>query len=869
MCGIIGIQCNGRFPRDTFVRMLKDSADRGQDSTGVAGITLEGEVFFHRALGNVENWMETIPPNFWDMFDKALFILGVTRAQPVPEGDSIRVENRQPILYGDWLGVHNGTIGNDRELKAQYGFQVKSQIDSEVALALLDHKFNGSIESIQDWASELSGGMAIIAFNVKTWDWVAIKNFKPLCFAYADDGVVVWASERKTLEIGGFGDIRWVPPYTGFLNVTFRHFDIDTLHETFVPMADENKAIVVASGGIDSSTAAYIAKKLHDKEVTLLHFDYGQIAREREWEAVCAVSEALDCSKMQVDISWLGRLVDTPLVSSNVELPLGIKSVETTGCWVPARNLIMLSIAAGICESLGIGSIYSGFNQEECLLNDPCNMVRMWDGSRKMPSEVSVGDELKSWEFDAKKIVKTVVEECKLREVDSYYIIRTKGRIWKDRKRGEFHEYKVSGSHPFFVKGRGWVKAQDLLLDDVLYRYTEGVQSERTSGEGNYWYGRDRSGSNNPAWGSVHPHSEETKARLREIGHQQYYGPGNEALRERVGIAVSKAMTPEVRRRMSESLKRFHKKRVEAGIPHWNTREEFRQRMSKIVKRLIEEGKINPANNLPKPTSLERLYIKFMEKYNLPFRYVGDGQVWFTANGRHMNPDFIDLDTKRVVEVWCDWWHSDEEMEERRRLFGSLGWEMLDCHERELDDHSFLLEKLGINETVVNGHKVISVERIEGGERVYNWHCTPYNNYFIGKGGALTHNSGCYPDNDVEFLKVFNLALKYGTLRRPKLILALERIMKPEIIRLGNYLKVPYHLTWSCDQGFSKPCGQCGCCWMRQFAFSRAEVVDEQVYLKEPLEKAPWYGAKTSEVAPLEDILRRVQQRGLEDLIKI
>lgn len=55
------------------------------------------------------------------------------------------------------------------------------------------------------------------------------------------------------------------------------------------------------------------------------------------------------------------------------------------------------------------------------------------------------------------------------------------------------------------------------------------------------------------------------------------------------------------------------------------------------------------------PNSLEKKAMDIIAKYGLPYRYVGNGQIWI--NGRC--PDFINTDGKKqVIEVFGLYWHS-------------------------------------------------------------------------------------------------------------------------------------------------------------------------------------------------------------------
>lgn len=74
-------------------------------------------------------------------------------------------------------------------------------------------------------------------------------------------------------------------------------------------------------------------------------------------------------------------------------------------------------------------------------------------------------------------------------------------------------------------------------------------------------------------------------------------------------------------------------------------------------------------------TYLEKKFESFCKKYNLPFRYVGNGKLWITALGVHMNPDFVDTIKKRIlVEVYAKCWKSNDYEEIRGRLLGKAGF---------------------------------------------------------------------------------------------------------------------------------------------------------------------------------------------------
>lgn len=78
----------------------------------------------------------------------------------------------------------------------------------------------------------------------------------------------------------------------------------------------------------------------------------------------------------------------------------------------------------------------------------------------------------------------------------------------------------------------------------------------------------------------------------------------------------------------------------------------------------------------------------------------------------------------------------------------------------------------------------------------------------------------CRPDFFAAYAKVLEKGLKTGVEgHRIKVETPLIRLSKAQIIRLGTKLKVPYHLTWSCYAGGSRPCGVCDSCRLRAKGF--------------------------------------------------
>jgi len=123
------------------------------------------------------------------------------------------------------------------------------------------------------------------------------------------------------------------------------------------------KAVVLLSGGLDSSTVCGLAAK-ENRKTYALSFDYGQtLKRELLYAKKIAAHFRITEHKIfQMDLAQIGG---SALTDERIDIPLDRKEDEMRDIplsYVPARNTIFLSIALGWAEVLGADSIYIGVN---------------------------------------------------------------------------------------------------------------------------------------------------------------------------------------------------------------------------------------------------------------------------------------------------------------------------------------------------------------------------------------------------------------------------------------------------------------------------------------------------------------------------
>jgi len=88
-----------------------------------------------------------------------------------------------------------------------------------------------------------------------------------------------------------------------------------------------------------------------------------------------------------------------------------------------------------------------------------------------------------------------------------------------------------------------------------------------------------------------------------------------------------------------------------------------------------------------------------------------------------------------------------------------------------------------------------------------------------------------FPDNSKNFVENFNNLLNFATLKNVKIIAPLIDMDKKEIVKFGNKINAPMHLSWSCYNSNNIHCGECESCLRRKRAFMLANIKDLTKYL--------------------------------------
>lgn len=128
--------------------------------------------------------------------------------------------------------------------------------------------------------------------------------------------------------------------------------------------SSDNRALVVLSGGQDSTTCLYWARARYN-EVFAVTFDYGQRHRI-ELECAARIAEQAGVQHRVLPLEALAVLGGNSLTDTDITVQsAAVAAGELPNSFVPGRNLLFLTLAAAHAWQLGILHLVTGVAQTD------------------------------------------------------------------------------------------------------------------------------------------------------------------------------------------------------------------------------------------------------------------------------------------------------------------------------------------------------------------------------------------------------------------------------------------------------------------------------------------------------------------------
>ena len=156
-------------------------------------------------------------------------------------------------------------------------------------------------------------------------------------------------------------------------------------------------AIVLTSGGLDSTTCLAIARHANFRPLFSLSFDYGQRHRH-ELDAARRIAQQFGVAQHKVitiDLRQFGRSALTDDIAVPKDRDESAMTQEIPVTYVPARNTIFLSYALAWAEVLDVRDVYIGVNALDYSGYPDCRpqFVAAFEAMANLATKMTVGDD--------------------------------------------------------------------------------------------------------------------------------------------------------------------------------------------------------------------------------------------------------------------------------------------------------------------------------------------------------------------------------------------------------------------------------------------------------------------------------------------
>ncbi|MFA5397523.1 MAG: 7-cyano-7-deazaguanine synthase QueC [Methanomicrobiales archaeon] len=134
------------------------------------------------------------------------------------------------------------------------------------------------------------------------------------------------------------------------------------------------KAVCLLSGGMDSSTLAYVARD-RGYQIIALHLRYGQPTEDAEFACAKKIAASLNADEfLTVNLDYLRQIGGSSLTDDGLEIrDHGEAGAGVPNTYVPFRNANLIAIATSLAEARGAEAVFIGVQASDYVGYPDCS----------------------------------------------------------------------------------------------------------------------------------------------------------------------------------------------------------------------------------------------------------------------------------------------------------------------------------------------------------------------------------------------------------------------------------------------------------------------------------------------------------------
>lgn len=304
MCGIVGYNGKDKNTLRILIDGLKALEYRGYDSSGIA--YKSDKLNIVKSVGKISELEKKIDYNI-------NCNIGIGHTRWATHGKVSEV-NSHPHHVGDITIVHNGIIENYNEIKTELDYDFKTETDTEVACALIDHYYKETSdikEALVKFMNKVRGSYALGVIVKDSENIYSLRKNSPLIIAKNSNGNFI-ASD--TIAVGKYADeVMYLDEdiiaEISKDNINLYNKNLDEIESNFIKI--NKSTLLVDKAGYEH----YMLKEIHEQPKVFK--DTVEQYLENDMDSL--IDKMPDFTKYnKIDIVACGSAYHTGLVGKNL-----------------------------------------------------------------------------------------------------------------------------------------------------------------------------------------------------------------------------------------------------------------------------------------------------------------------------------------------------------------------------------------------------------------------------------------------------------------------------------------------------------------------------------------------------------------------